>query len=265
MGMGREKEKMMTGGLLRVSRSCVMGYCTHSNVLSLSAGSPSSQEISIATDMEMQLVFSLLSNNPRNYSRTLSDEYEGRQDPSYQSDGPHERKGGYDGRRGDEYQPHGGDNYGYKYSFESSGYPGMSGYGGEGERRERGYVDEDQKERGDNSSSGSSGIEDQYGAHRSRSGSATSLLTDHEGRGRGRGEGEGGHRVQSGSNASIDSGIGGPAHLRVPGGGDRGRGEGVEGTRPPHGPKDLPFNFISKGLGSLIPTHHNYDFQDFER
>lgn len=258
--MEREEERMMTGGLLRVSSCYVMcNRCQMSNVLSLSAGSPSSQEISIASDMEMERVFTLLSNNPHNFERSFSDEYEGRRDSSYQSD---ERKGGYDGRRGDEYQPRGGDNYGYKYSYDSSGYPGMSGYGGEGERRERGYVDEDQKERGDNSSSGSSGIEDQYGTHRSRSGSATSLLTDHEGRGRGRGEGEGSHRVPSGSNASIDSGIGGPAHLRVPGGGERGRGEGVDSSRPPHGPKDLPFNFISKGLGSLIPTHHSYDFQD---
>lgn len=238
--------------------------CSRCDVHTLfGAGSPSRQEISIATDMEMERVISLLSNN---FERSFSDEYEGRRDPSYQSD---ERKGGYSGRHGDEYQPHGGDNYVYKYSY---GYPGMGGYGEEGERegrRERRYVDENHK---DNSSSGSSGIEDQYGAHRSRSGSATSLLTDHEGskeRSRGRGEGEGGQRVQSGSNASIDSGIGGAAHLRVQGGGERGRGEGVDGTRPPHGSKDLPFNFISKGLGSLIPTnpHQNYDFpnQMFDR
>lgn len=226
------------------------------------AGSPSGQEISLVTDMEMARVFALLSKNPhRGFVPTFGEEeYEDRPDPGYQMKGHRERKGVH---TSDGYQPH-GDNYGYKYSYDSRGYPGV-GYGGEGERegrRERRYGEEDQKERGENCSSGSSGIED---IRRSRSGSAASLLADHEGgkerAARGRGEREGGHGVHAGSSASIvsmDSGIGGAAHSQV---GERGRGEGGGDARPPHG---SPFDF-SKGLGSLIPTNpHTYDYQ-FER
>ena len=239
------------------------------------AGSPNNQEISIASDMEMDRVFSLLSKGPLDFEQSYQDyQYKGHREAGYQRDEHRERKGGYDGCHGDEYPPHNSEDYAYKYGYGSREYPvqDCGGEGGRGGRRERTYAEDEQKERADNSSSGSSGIDDQFGvgSHRSRSGSAASVHTDSEERGRVRGEGDG-HRVQVGSNASLvstDSGIGGAAHSRVQGGRERGRGERVEGVRPPHGAhsQDLPFVDFSKGLGSLIDTnpHRNYDYHMFE-
>ena len=210
------------------------------------AGSPSNQDISIASDMEMERVFTLLSNeSPHNYEQSYG--YDGRREMGYQR----ERT---DGRRGDDYPLRGGEGYGYGYSSRE-----YSGYRGEGGRQGRRYAEEEPKERGDNSSSGSSGIEDPY-SRRSRSSSAASQHADSEG-GRGRGgdtAGGGAHRAQAGSSASLgsmDSGFGGVVHH----GQERGRAEGGEGPRT-HS-QDLPFDF-SKGLGSLIPTnpHRSYDY-----
>ena len=211
------------------------------------AGSPSNQDISIASDMVMDRVFTLLSNkSPHDYEQSYR--YDGHP-VGYQR----ERN---DGCHGDEYPPRGGEDY--RYGYNPQEYPG---YRGEVGREGRRYGEEEPQERGDNSSSGSSGIEEHYG-RRSRSGSAASLNTESE---RGRGGDVGGgraHRAQAGSNASLgsmDSGIGVAAHH----GHERGRAEGGEGPRT-HS-QDLPFDF-SKGLGSLIPTnpHRNYDYHMFD-
>ena len=268
----------------------------------LCAGSPSGQEISIVSDMEMERVFTLLSKNPQDFEQAYQRyPYEGRHNDGYQREGPHEREVGFGGHRGDEYPPSSTEQYGYKYGYGSRDYRSQGysdraggdrgyredGYRGEGrrerghteaERRERGHTEAERRERGDNSSSGSSGIEEHYSvaSHRSRSGSAASLHTDREpgkeaDRGRGEGAGGGPRRGPGGSSASLvsmDSGIGGAARKQA--GRDRGRGEVVDAARPQHGPQhgphsqDLPFDF-SKGLGSLIPTdpRHEYDYHMF--
>ena len=163
------------------------------------------------------------------------------------------RKGGYDDRHGDRYQGGEGSGYGYKY-----GGHGSHEYVSEGEKegqRERGYVEEGKKDR-DNSSSGSSGIEDPYN-RRSRSGSAASLHHEAEA-GRERAE----LRTKGASTGfgSTDSGIGGAVH-QGQGGGEGRRGEEGRRQHVSH-PQDLPFDFISKGLGSLIHSEprRNYGY-----
>ena len=202
-------------------------------------GSPgsSSQEISIASEMELERVYSLLSGKNSALDYQFSESKSG-----YQQD----REGSGGGYGGDGYKPRDGKSYGYKY-----GYGGSAGYGGgegrqgqQGEReKERERVEEQKKE--DNGSSGSSGIEDHS---RSHSGSAASL--HQEGGGRGRLEG------RPASNSSIDSGFAGV----------RGRAERAERTEgvAAHGEQHLPFDF-SKGLGSLIHSGSNYDYRVFDR
>ena len=240
------------------------------------AGSP---DISIASEMEIERVFSLLSTkNPldfeldhkRGYQQENKEGYDGchGDDKNYNSDygyDPQEYLGSGEGERRREGERRGeyregerrreygeGERRGEYREGERRGEYGEGerrGEYGEGERRgeyregeRRGeYGEEEQKER-DTSSSSSSGIEDQYG-RRSRSGSASSLHREVDG------EGAGGHR--GGSSASLrsaDSGIGGAAH----------RMQGGQGSHS----QNLPFDF-SQGLGSLI--HHNYDYFDMER
>lgn len=211
---------------------CTCHVCTS---LYICPGSPS---ISLASEEEMERVFSLLSSEKPNKFG----------DYQFEDKSGYSQNGVYDNRHGNRYQTSDGNSYAYRYSSHEYGSEG----GREGQR-ERGYANEEQKG-ADNSSSGSSGIDDPYG-RRSRSGSAASLHHDVEGvreRADLRSKGSSGPLF-----GSTDSGIGGAAH-QAQGGGEGGRG----GDRQHDGrSQDQLFDF-SKGLGSLIHSepHRGYDY-----
>ena len=148
----------------------------------MAAGSPTSHDISIASDMELERVYSLLSSDSR-----FSD---------YHKTGfAAGKKAGFQDHRGNSYSDEEGR---YKYGYDSGGGYLSSGYGGQ--------RSSDLKER-DAGSSSSSGIEDPY-SHRSRSGSAASMHPETAEAGRERGEAAG-----HSSSISLDSGVGGAGQV----------------------------------------------------
>lgn len=226
--------KVGVGGLFVVASDCWHAHA---------AGSPGSAEISIASDMEMERVLTFLSNKPGAYGEPYQRYPEGRRE----------------------------EGYGYKYGYNSREFSGPH----------LGYAEAPGAGKSSNSSSDSSGVEDHFsrGSQRSRSGSVTSFHTDHDGEkeavgGREREEGEGevgGHRVQSGSNASLmsmDSGIGAPPPSQNKFVGEREmervRQEAIDSGHKQLHSQELPFDF-SKGLGPLIPTdpRHQFGIEDY--
>lgn len=222
------------GGLFVVATECWHAH---------PAGSPGSAEISIASEMEMERVLTFLSKKPGAYDKPYQRYPESRREESY----------------------------GYKYGYGSREFSGPR----------LGYTEAAGVGKSSNSSSDSSGVEDHFsrGSQRSRSGSMTSFHTDHEGgkevvggREREEGEGEvGGHRVQSGSNASLmsmDSGIGAPPPSQNKFVGEREmervRQEAIDSGHKQLHSQELPFDF-SKGLGPLIPPdpHQQFGMEDY--
>ena len=198
------------------------------------AGSPTSHDISIVSDSELERVYSLLSSE--NNSLTYPDYQKARK-----TSHPAGKKPGFQDRHGNDYSDGEGRYHQYGY-VAGGGYLGP-GYGG--------GRDPEQKDR-DVGSSSSSGIEDPYN-HRSRSGSAASMHPETEG-GRERGNGGGGGHSSS---TSLDSGVGGA------------RKGGEEVVRLHRGAQDLPIAHLSsKGLGSLIHSDQGEDYPtifDMER